>query len=240
MSDGLRYSVCGASVTILPRISIVIPALNEAAGIAVLVERARLEADEVVVCDGGSLDNTVTLAKAAGAIVCQSEPGRGRQLDAGAAVASGEILWFLHADSALPPGAGAAVRWGASTGPWGCFGVRIESDDYRLRWCGRYMTLRARKNGSVTGDMGIWCRREMWSSTGGFGTRRVGEDLAFSRLLRQIEPGNVLPLRIGTSARRWDAEGVTRTMLRMWMVRGAFYAGVPDAVLVWLYRSAPR
>lgn len=222
------------------RLSIVIPALNEARAIASMVERARLEADEVVVCDGGSLDNTVALAKAAGAIVCQSAPGRGVQLDTGAAAATGEILWFLHADSALPPGAGAAVRWGATTSLWGCFSVRIESDDYRLRWCGRYMTLRARKNGSVTGDMGIWCRREAWISGGGFGQRRVGEDLAFSAHLRRMEPGTVLPLRIGTSARRWEANGVARTMLRMWLVRSAFYAGVSDEILLRLYRSAPR
>lgn len=223
-----------------PTLSIVVPTLNEAAVIGAVVANALAEGAQVVVSDGGSTDGTPDLARAAGASVCHAEGGRGPQLDAGANAATGDVLLFLHADSVLPPGAGAAVRWAAATAAWGCFSVRIESADPRLRWCGRYMTARARLTGTATGDMGIWCTRAAFGQAGGFGTRRVGEDLDFCRRLRAISPITVLPLRTTTSARRWEAHGISRTMIRMWFVRGAFYAGAPDTVLRALYRSNPR
>lgn len=223
-----------------PRLSIVIPVLDESGVIRDVVARARGEADEVVVCDGGSTDATLDLARHAGSVVCSAPRGRGRQLDHGAAAASGDVLLFLHADTLLPPGAGAAVLWAAAHSGWGCFSVRIESTDPRLRWCGRYMTTRARQTGSVTGDMAIWCRRAWYDQVGGFGPRGVCEDLDFAQRLRAIAPGLVLPLRVGTSARRWEAEGVTQTILRMWMVRSAFYAGASESTLARLYRSRPR
>lgn len=223
-----------------PRLSIVIPTLDESARIGELVARARKEADEVVVSDGGSNDATATIAKAAGATVCVSPPGRGCQLDAGARSATGGLFLFLHADTELPPGAGNALRWAAGRALWGCFSVRVESDDLRLRWCGRYMTARARHFGTATGDMAIWSTRELFERIGGFGPRKVCEDLDFSKRAARQSPPMVLPLRVATSARRWQAEGLARTMSRMWLVRAGFHLGVSDSALASWYRSAPR
>jgi rSAM/selenodomain-associated transferase 2 len=221
------------------RLSAVVPAFHEPA-IGALVAQLRNECDEVLVVDGGSTDDTAALAQAAGAVLVGCDRGRGRQLDAGIGAANGDVLWFVHADSTLPPGAGAAVRHAARVHPWGCFAVRVESEDPRLRWCGRYMTVRARRTGSATGDMAIWARRDLIDRVGGFGARGVCEDLDFALRAREVAPCCVLPLRVGTSARRWEAEGVTRTMLRMWAVRGGFHLGLPDRTLTAMYRRNPR
>ncbi|MBM4390613.1 MAG: TIGR04283 family arsenosugar biosynthesis glycosyltransferase [Deltaproteobacteria bacterium] len=222
------------------RVSAVVPALDEAATISHLVSRLRVEVDEVVVADGGSVDGTTTLAAEAGAIVVSAPRGRGPQLDAGARAATGEVLWFVHADTTVPPGAGAALRHAAATHCWGSFAVRVESADPRLRWCGRYMTLRARRTGSATGDMGIWCRRALFHEAGGFGARAICEDLDLTDRLRQVEPWAVVPLRLGTSARRWQANGQSLTMLRMWAVRAGYRVGLPESWLVRVYRGRSR
>ena len=216
------------------------PALNEAQGIERLVSRLRLEVDEVVVADGGSSDGTPGLAAAAGAVVISAPRGRGPQLDLGAQVATGDVLWFVHADTTVPAGAGAALRHAAATHDWGCFAVRVESDDPRLRWCGRYMTLRARRTGSATGDMGIWARRGAFEEAGGFGKSVICEDIQFTDRLRRRYPWAVIPLRLGTSARRWEANGQTLTMLRMWAVRAGFRVGLSEAWLVGVYRGPRR
>ncbi len=217
-----------------------VPALDEAEGIGHLVSRLRVEADEVVVADGGSVDGTPALAAAAGAVVISAPRGRGAQLDAGARAATGEVLWFVHADTTVPPGAGAAVRHAAATYAWGCFAVRVESADPRLRWCGRYMTLRARRTGSATGDMGIWARRGAFEEADGFGKSVICEDIQFTDRLRRRHSWAVIPLRLGTSARRWEANGQTLTMLRMWAVRAGFRLGLPEGWLVGVYRGRPR
>jgi rSAM/selenodomain-associated transferase 2 len=222
------------------RISAVVPVLDEERGIAAVVGRLRDESDEVIVVDGGSADATVAAAEAAGATVLVSGRGRGEQCNSGAARSAAEVLWFVHADSVVPPGAGAAIRAAARSSRWGCFAVRVESDDWRLRWCGRWMTARARRGGACTGDMAPWFRADFFRELGGFPRWPVLEDLGISDRARARAPCAVLPLRVGTSARRWEAEGITRTMLRMWAVRGAYRAGVPvDPIARW-YRTHPR
>ncbi len=222
------------------RLSVIVPVLDEATIIGGLVSRLAPDVHEVVVADGGSVDGTADLAAAAGAKVVTGARGRGAQMDAGARAATGDVLWFVHADTTLPPGAALAVRHAAHEAPWGCFAVRVESMDPRLRWCGRYMTARARRLGSATGDMAIWVRREAFFAAGGFGTRDICEDLALTDRLRGQAPPRVIALRVGTSARRWQQEGVTRTMLRMWAVRGGYRLGLPPGWLVPLYRGRPR
>jgi rSAM/selenodomain-associated transferase 2 len=219
-------------------LSAIIPTLGECAALPGLLARLRAEVDEVIVADGGSTDGTIAAAEAGGARVVRAPRGRGPQLNAGAAVATGRILWFLHADTRVPAGAGVAVR--ASRTAWGCFAVRVDSRDLRLRWCGRWMTERARRTGSCTGDMGMWFHRPIFEALGGFPPLPAFEDLELSERARCRHPWSVLGPPLGTSARRWEREGTTRTILRMWALRAAWRAGVDPQRLGRAYASSPR
>ena len=222
------------------RISAIVPTLREARRIAAIVATLQEEVDEVVVADGGSDDGTGERALAIGARVVQSAPGRGPQLNAGAATATGDILWFVHADTRVPPGSGCALRRAAEAAPWGCFDVRVDSRDPRLRWAGRWMGGRAKLTGSATGDMAIWAKRSFFEALGGYAPLPALEDLDFTERARKLARGAVVPVRVGTSARRWEEEGVTRTMGRMWAIRLAWRLGWDAEELATWYRSQPR
>ena len=237
-------------------ISVVIPTRNEAHSLPALVAALRRELPdglgEILVSDGGSTDGTVEVARRLGATVVEGTRGRGPQLNAGVAAAHGERLWFLHADTAVPPGSGAALQ--AATVPWGCFATRIASDDPRLRFTARWMTERARRTGACSGDMGIWADRELFDALGGFGqpaaVEAIGgsssarvpafEDLAFADRARRRFACEVLDPPLLTSARRWEQEGVNRTILRFWMLRMGYRVGVDPIRLSRSYRSRPR
>ena len=223
-----------------PVLSAVVPTLDEVARIGALVHRLVNEVDEVVVSDGGSRDGTTDAARAAGAKVVEGPPGRGDQLDRGAARAMGDVLWFLHADAGVPTGLGPAVRRAAEGRRWGGCRVRIDSRDPRLRWTSMVMNRRAAWTGSFTGDMGVWCRRSLFEEVGGFGGLAALEDLCFSDAARLRAPWALVEPRLGISARRWSEEGVSRTMLRMLAIRAAYRAGLPPGTLARRYRSTPR
>lgn len=209
----------------------VVPVLDEAATLPGLLRSLGREVDEVVVADGGSTDGSVDLALAAGARVVHGRPGRGPQLNAGAGAARGEVFWFVHADTGVPPGAGRALRTAAGRVPWGCFSTRIDSGDPRLRFCGRWMTWRARLSGSCTGDMGMWCTRRAWEELGGFPPWLAFEDLDLSDRARARFAWAVVEPALTTSARRWEVRGVNRTILRMWALRAGFRLGVDPGLL---------
>lgn len=214
-------------------ISVVIPTLDEAAALPALLGSLG-GVDEVIVADGGSRDETVAIAKGAGATVIVAPRGRGRQLAAGTAAARGDLLWFLHADTGVPAGALAALR--AARAPWGCFAVTIGSRDPRLRLTAAGMNLRARRTGSATGDMAIWARRGFVTEVGGWAPLLAFEDLVFTDRARRVARPEVLVPAVTTSARRWQAHGFTRTMLTMFALRGAYRAGVDPGWLGAVYR----
>lgn len=213
----------------------VVPALNEAAGIGALVAALRAQGAVVLVVDGGSSDGTAAVAAAAGARVLQAPRGRGAQLRAGAEVAEGGVIWFVHADSAIPAGAVEALRRAARAADWGCFTVAVEGGGRRLRFAAAWMNARARAWGSATGDMGLWARRDLLERLGGFPPLPLCEDLAFCAAARPAGAMAVLPLVLGTSGRRWHENGVNRTILRMWLVRALYHAGADPAALARLY-----
>lgn len=225
------------SAAAVGRISAVIPTLDEERCIGAVVLAVRTIVDEVIVCDGGSTDETVQRASEAGARVVTGARGRGAQLDLGARTAVHERLWFLHADSRVHPRAGEALR--AAAGPWGCFATRIDSADPRLRVTAAGMTLRARWTGVCSGDMGIWADRGFFETLGGFGSTAF-EDLSFADRARRQHPCEVLDPQLLTSARRWQNEGVTNTVLRFWMIRLGYRVGIDPARLANVYSSRPR
>jgi len=211
------------------RLSVVVPALNEAAGIAGCLDALaplRARGHEVIVADGGSTDGTPQIAAPLADRVIAARHGRAVQMNAGAAVAAGDALVFLHADTRLPPGADRLVREALGAHAWGRFDVAIDSDDPRLAVIAFFINRRSRLTGIATGDQAIFVRREAFP---GFPPIALMEDVAFSRSMKQVSPPACLAARVTTSARRWERRGVARTVLLMWRLRYDYWRGAdPD------------
>jgi len=211
------------------RLSIVVPALNEAPRIgATLAALAPLRArgHELLVVDGGSGDATREVAAPLADRVIAAPRGRARQLNAGAAAATGDALLFLHADTRLPPDADALVATALSRRVWGRFDVRIEGVSPLLATIGFFMNVRSRLTGIATGDQAVFVRREAFP---GFPEIALMEDIAFSKAMKRRSPPACLRAQVVTSGRRWDEHGVLRTMLLMWQLRLAYFLGAaPD------------
>jgi rSAM/selenodomain-associated transferase 2 len=209
-----------------PRLSIVVPTLNEAPGIrAALEELAPLRASghEVIVVDGGSDDATVELASTLADRVLKSARGRALQMNAGARAARGDALVFLHADTRLPAHADELVLRALEHSSWGRFDVRIESRHPLLKIVACAMNLRSRLTGIATGDQAIFVRRDAFP---GFPEIALMEDIAFSRLMKRRARPACLRERVRTSGRRWEARGVLRTIFLMWRLRLLYALGV--------------
>lgn len=207
------------------KLSIVIPTLNEAAGIERALEALapqRANGHEVIVADGGSNDGTRELAAALADRVIAAPRGRARQMNAGAAVAAGDALLFLHADTRLPPRADAAVIQALQERAWGRFDVRIDGRSPLLAVVAFFMNLRSRLSGIATGDQAIFVRRAAFP---GFPEIALMEDIAFSSSMKRVSAPACLRQRVLTSGRRWERIGVIRTVLLMWRLRLAYFMG---------------
>lgn len=225
----------------MPFISIVVPALDEAVGIAATLaplQALRARGHEVLVVDGGSTDGTPELAAPLADRVLRSARGRARQQNAGAREARGGVLLFLHADTRLPPGADRMVLDGlARSGRgWGRFDVRLTGRAPLLRVVERMISLRSRLGGIATGDQAIFVRREWFRDAGGFPEIPLMEDVALSRAL--LRRGRPLCLRepVLTSSRRWETRGIWRTILLMWRLRLEYRLGADPERLATRYR----
>jgi len=215
-------------------LSVIIPALNEAEHIATTLDSLqplRRRGAEIIVVDGGSDDGTVELARGGADRVLTAPRGRARQMNAGAAAASGEILCFLHADSRLPEGADGLMIDGLarSRRSWGRFDVHIAGRHPLLRVIARMMNWRSRLTGIATGDQGLFVTRSLFEAAGHFPEIALMEDIAFSRQLKIYGAPLCIAHRLTTSGRRWEKHGVWRTMLLMWRLRLAYWLGAdPD------------
>jgi rSAM/selenodomain-associated transferase 2 len=211
------------------QLSVIVPALNEAAGIARCLEALvplRARGHEVIVADGGSEDATREIAAPLADRVLAAPRGRARQMNAGAAAASGAVLLFLHADTRLPPQADHLISNSLRENSWGRFDVRIDSSHPLLHVVAFAMNLRSRLTGIATGDQAIFVRREDFA---GFPDIALMEDIAFSKAMKRRSPPACLRERATTSGRRWERNGVLRTVLLMWRLRLAYFLGAsPD------------
>jgi len=208
------------------RLSVVVPALNEAPGIAAALEALaplRARGHEVVVVDGGSADATAALAAPLCDKVLSAPRGRALQMNAGARAARGDALVFLHADTRLPEGADAMVLRALQTSSWGRFDVSIDGRHPLLGLVARAMNLRSRLTGIATGDQAIFVRREAFA---GFPEIPLMEDVAFSKAMRRRGAPACLRARALTSGRRWEKHGVLRTIGLMWRLRLLYFLGV--------------
>ena len=213
----------------LPTISVIIPALNEVEAISrCLRSVSDVHVHEKIVVDGGSADGTRTIATEAGATVIVASPGRARQMNAGAAVASGDVLLFLHADCTLEPGATRRLRLvlAGSRFRFGYFRQRIEGDNpvYRLIEFGS--CARARWLKRPYGDQALFLTRETFRAIGGFPDVPLMEDLLLARRVRQYAPWLAMPETVTSSARRWQHDGVFHRIWRNWSVALAELRGI--------------
>lgn len=229
----------------MSRLSIIVPALNEEVRIGVALAalaQFRTRGAEVIVVDGGSRDRTATLAAPHADRVIVAPLGRGTQMNAGAATAAGDVLLFLHADTALPPNADALVLDGLrSSGlQWGRFDVRIEGASLLLPLVAGLMNARSRATGIATGDQAMFVSRTAFIAAGGFPEIELMEDVALSKRLKRIGPPLCLSERVTTSGRRWDERGVLRTILLMWRLRLSYWLGAEPETLARRYGDGPR
>jgi len=226
-----------------PVLSIVIPALNEAAGLEATLQALqplRLRGVELVLADGGSSDSTPTLAQPWVDAVVDAPRGRALQMNAGAARARADVLLFLHADTRLPPLADVlvlqAVQRSDKGACWGRFDVRIEGRPWMLRVVAALMNLRSRASGIATGDQAIFITREAFERVGGFPEQALMEDIEISRRLKRLGRPACLRARVCTSGRRWEQRGVWRTIVLMWRLRWRYWRGESPARLAEAYR----
>jgi rSAM/selenodomain-associated transferase 2 len=221
-------------------LSIIMPVLDEAAMIAEALAALapyRVRGAEIIVVDGGSRDATVEAARPFADQVLTAPRGRGSQMNAGAAAAQGGVLVFLHADTRLPPQAdGLIVReLDQSSRVWGRFDVTIAGRSRLLRVVAAMMNLRSRLTGIATGDQAMFVTREAFTRAGGFPAIPLMEDIVLSRRLKRIGKPACLAARVTTSGRRWDRDGVVRTIVTMWRLRLAFFLGATPARLARRY-----
>ncbi len=213
------------------RLTIVIPALDEAAVVEDTLARLqplRGRGHEVILVDGGSRDGTPRLAVPLVDRLLHAPRGRARQMNAGAACARGDVLLFLHADTELPRDADArvAVALGSPAAVWGRFDVHLSGRHPLLRVVERSMNLRSRLSGIATGDQAIFVRRDAFRSVGGFPDLPLMEDIAFSRTLKSLARPVCVAAPAVTSSRRWEGQGVLRTILLMWRLRLGYALGI--------------
>ena len=219
------------------QLSIIIPTLDEAECVVALLQQLqplRTRGHEVILVDGGSRDATVALAKPLVDKLLVAPAGRARQMNAGAGVAGGQVLWFVHADSIIPDKADVLILKSAGQ-LWGRFNVHMSGDRLLLRVVERLMNLRSRITGIATGDQGIFVSRALFKRIGGYTDLPLMEDIDLSKRLKREQRPVCLQNTLTTSSRRWERKGIVRTILMMWYLRLAWFLGVPATRLASRY-----
>ncbi|MET1080853.1 MAG: TIGR04283 family arsenosugar biosynthesis glycosyltransferase [Pseudomonas sp.] len=224
----------------VPTLSIIIPVLNEVEQLPGVIEQLaplRARGAQLILVDGGSTDGTAALPRV-GLEWVESAPGRARQMNAGAALARGEVLLFLHADTCLPADADDQVARALVDDRclWGRFDVRIAGRPWMLPVVAFLMNQRSRLSAIATGDQAIFVRRATFETLGGFAELPLMEDIELSTRLRRLSAPACPRGPAITSGRRWERRGVWRTIWLMWRLRWAYWRGVPASRIAEAYR----
>jgi rSAM/selenodomain-associated transferase 2 len=233
-----------ANLATVNRLSIIIPVLNESralAGQLPALQSLRTAGHELILVDGGSTDGSYQHSQNQIDQLLRTEAGRALQMNAGAAVARGDVLLFLHVDTELPPGAAATVLDGLNRSgcSWGRFDVRLTGAHPAFRLIEFMMNLRSRLSGIATGDQALFVRRDAFESVGGFASVALMEDVLISSALKTLGRPLCLRERVRSSSRRWERHGIVRTVWLMWRLRLAFFLGAnPSDLHRRYYRSA--
>ena len=219
-------------------VSVIVPVFNEEKSIAATLRAlAQLQPYETIVVDGGSQDGTRAVAAAFSVKIIAEERGRARQMNRGAREASGEVLLFLHADTCLPATAFAdiAAALGDPRAVGGRFDVALDGSHWMLPVVARLISYRSRVSKVGTGDQALFVRRDVFQRMGGFPDIPLMEDIAFCRALKRLGEVACLRSRVITSARRWEVDGIWRTIFRMWTLKLLYLMGVSPEHLKQFY-----
>jgi len=219
-------------------VSVIIPTLNEEESIESLLQNLlAIPNIEVIVSDGGSSDDTLAICSRYPVIMVESRPGRGFQLNAGAASASGDILFFVHADSAIEPSLINEMCQAVNARQqWGCCTLSFDNEAFIFRLIAWQSNLRSRLYSSCYGDQGIFCSRRLFDEAGQYPTTVFLEDIALSDILRRKSRACILKGTITTSSRRFRRYGVFRTIIKMQMVKVMYRLGIkPESLIEWYH-----
>lgn len=223
------------------KFSIIIPTLNEEKTIQSCLStlHALRNETEIIIVDGDSNDNTRILATPLADKVIISAKGRARQMNNGARHAKGDVLIFLHADTRLPANALPLIQQKiSSTRQWGRFDIQLSGDPFMLKVIAHMMNWRSRLTGIATGDQVIFVTRSAFEKAGCYPEIHLMEDIAFCKALKKISPPICLRDKVISSGRRWERNGVFKTMLLMWSIRLRFFLGADPQTLAFLYTNS--
>jgi len=222
------------------RFSIIMPVLNEQSvleeQLTHLTQLCTQHDCELLIVDGGSVDDTVAIAKHYGQVI-SSQRGRATQMNAGAAVANGDTLLFLHADTHLPDDAFRAIEHALASPNvvGGAFRLCFNCDRWPYQLVAFTTNLRSRTRTIFTGDQAYFIRATSFETVGGYPDQPLMEDLEIILRLRKIGKVILLPQYVTTSARRHEKIGLLRSVLFMWYLRTLYQFGVSSAQLQRMY-----
>ena len=226
-------------------LSVIVPVRNEQpTTLESLVDLAHhAGVTEVIVVDTSDQHSTVDKLNALQTefetirVVHSQTPGRAHQMNQGGRLATGEILWFIHADTRVPPDAAARIVDSVSVNhPWGRFDVRFDNSSKRMKLVAFTMNWRSALTGICTGDQAIFLTRDLFDQLGGFPDIAIMEDVALTRQLKRTASAIRLRQPVTTSARRWESHGYLKTVVQMWLMRLLFWIGIAPGTLARLYR----
>ncbi len=221
------------------KLSIIIPVLNESTQIESCLHELQLlrqHGHEVIVVDGGSHDNTISLATPLCDRVIQSKKSRAIQMNSGAAVATGHCFLFLHADTSLPSGTSDLfMKIKNIENRWGRFDIKLSGDHFLFRIIEQCMNIRSRLTSIATGDQVIFVGKELFTEINGFPIVALMEDIAVSRLLLKRSKPICFKEKVLSSSRRWEQNGIIKTILKMWVLRVLYFFNFDTNRLAKLY-----
>lgn len=233
-------------------VSIVIPLLNEAENLPQLITQVATlnpPPQQIIMVDGGSTDNSFEVAKTLiealmnnrrSSIkwqVIESTAGRASQMNTGTALATGDILLFLHADTQLPINAINDIENAMVQSDWGRFDVHLDSRNPMLWVVSRMMNARSRLTVIATGDQAVFIKKSLFEQIGGYPNQPLMEDIELCKRLKNIAKPACLRSKVTTSARRWQQNGTGRTILLMWQLRFNYWRGISPEILKQRYHN---
>ena len=222
------------------KLSIIIPVLNESACIEYCLKHIKLlglDEYEIIIVDGGSTDNTLNLVSSDSDKLIQTSPSRSLQMNAGAKEATGDVLLFLHVDTFLPEHTYQLIQSHQSNEKlWGRFDIKLTGKNPVFRLIENLMNFRSRLTGIATGDQAIFVETKLFHQINGFPELELMEDIAISKILKKINKPVCLKSRVTSSSRRWEENGILKTILKMWLLRFLYFLDVETKHLAKIYQ----